>query len=107
PLTAPAKPSTGNGGESGFPRGTSWMLGELVAPRFLLLYAYVAAAAYVHLRGRVRHRLQRQLTHPSNVVAPVHALIYAAPAVPRSPLLDPRAFPEVAVLRDHWREMRA
>src|SRR4029434_1765933 len=85
----------------------SWMLGELVAPRFLLLYAYVAAAAYVHLRGRVRHRLQRQLTDHCTVFAPLNVLISAASAVPRSPLLDPRAFPEVAVLRDHWREMRA
>jgi beta-hydroxylase len=83
------------------------MLGELVAPRFLLLYVYVASAAYVHLRGRVRHRLQRQLTDHSTVFAPLNVLIYAASAVPRSPLLDPRAFPETAFLREHWQEMRA
>ena len=83
------------------------MLGELVAPRFLLLYAFVASAGYVHMRGRVRHRLQRQLTDHSTVFAPLNVLIYAASAVPRTPLLDPRAFPELTVLRDHWREMRA
>lgn len=83
------------------------MLGELVAPRFLLLYAYVASATYVHLRGRVRHRLQRQLTDHSTVFAPLNVCMYAASAVPRTPLLDPRAFPELGVLRDHWREMRA
>lgn len=83
------------------------MLGELVAPRFLLLYVFVGSAAYVHLRGRVRHRLQRQLTDHSTVFAPLNVLIYAASAVPRTPLLDPRAFPELAVLREHWREMRA
>jgi beta-hydroxylase len=83
------------------------MLGELVAPRFLLLYAYVASAAYVHLRGRVRHRLQRQLTDHSTVFAPLNVLIYAASAVPRRPLLDPRAFPETQLLREHWQEMRA
>jgi len=83
------------------------MLGELVAPRFLLLYAYVASAAYVHLRGRVRHRLQRQLTDHSTVFAPLNVIMYAASAVPRSPLLDPRAFPEATLLRAHWQEMRA
>jgi beta-hydroxylase len=83
------------------------MLGELVAPRFLLLYAFVASAAYVHLRGRVRHSLQRQITDHSTVFAPLNVLMYAASAVPRTPLLDPRAFPELAVLREHWPEMRA
>ena len=83
------------------------MLGELVAPRFLVLYAFVASAAYVHLRGRVRHRLQRQLTDHSTVFAPLNVIMYAASAVPRTPLLDPRDFPELAVLRDHWREIRA
>jgi beta-hydroxylase len=83
------------------------MLAELVAPRFLVLYAFVASAAYVHLRGRVRHRLQRQLTDHSTVFAPLNVLMYAASAVPRTPLLDPRAFPDLNVLREHWREIRA
>jgi beta-hydroxylase len=83
------------------------MLGELVAPRFLVLYAFVASAAYVHFRGRVRHGLQRQLTDHSTVFAPLNVLMYAASAVPRTPLLDPRDFPDLAVLREHWHEMRA
>ena len=72
-----------------------------------MLYVYVASAAYVHLRGRVRHRLQRQITDHSTVFAPINVLMYAASAVPRTPFLDPRLFPEVAVLREHWPEMRA
>jgi len=83
------------------------MLAELFAPRFLLLYAFVASAAYVHLRGRVRHGWQRQVTDHSTVFAPLNVLMYAASAVPRTPLLDPKAFPELAVLREHWRDMRA
>ena len=82
------------------------MLGELVAPRFLLVYAWVACAVYVHLRGRVRHDLQRQLTDHSTVFAPVNVVMYAASAVPNTPLLDPRQFPELAPLREHWREIR-
>jgi beta-hydroxylase len=82
------------------------MLGELVAPRFLVLYAYIASAAYVHLRGRVRHSLQRQLTDHSTVFAPINVLMYAASAVPRTPFLDARRFPELTTLREHWPEMR-
>src|SRR5262249_1815256 len=83
------------------------MLGELVAPRFLVLYAVVGSATYVHWRGRVRHSLQRQLTDHSTVFAPLNVLMYLASAVPRTPMLDPRRFPELTVLRDHWREIRA
>jgi beta-hydroxylase len=82
------------------------MLRELVAPRFVVLYVFVASALYVHLRGRVRHRFRRQVTDHSTVFAPLNVLMYAASAVPRTPLLDPRAFPDLAVLRQHWREMR-
>ena len=82
------------------------MLGTLVTTRFLLLYAFVASAVYVHLRGRVRHSLQRQFTDHSTVFAPLNVLMYMASAVPRTPILDPRAFPELNVLRDHWREIR-
>ena len=53
------------------------MLAELLAPRFLILYAFAASAAYVHLRGRVRHRLPRQLTDHSTVFAPVNVVMYA------------------------------
>jgi len=82
------------------------MLGELLAPRFLLLYAFVGSAAYVHLRGRVRHHLRRQLTDHSTVFAPVNVVMYAFSAVPRTPLLDAHAFPELAPLRENWRTMR-
>jgi beta-hydroxylase len=82
------------------------MVGELLAPRFLLVYAWLAAALYVHFRGRVRHGFNRQLTDHSTIFAPVNLLMYAASAVPRTPLLDPRAFADLAPLREHWREIR-
>jgi beta-hydroxylase len=82
------------------------MLGELLAPRFLALYAFVGSAAYVHLRGRVRHRLPRQLTDHSTVFAPVNVIMYAFSAVPRTPMLDVRDFPDLAPLRENWRTMR-
>jgi len=83
------------------------MLDQLVTPRFLFVYAWVASAAYVHYRGRVRHSLRRQLTDHSSFFAPLNVLMYAASAVPSTPLLDARDLPELAPLRDHWREIRA
>ena len=62
------------------------MLGTLVTTRFLLLYAFVASAVYVHLRGRVRHSFHRQLTDHSTVFAPLNVLMYVASAVPRTPV---------------------
>jgi len=82
------------------------VLAELLAPRFLILYAFVASAAYVHLRGRVRHRLARQLTDHSTVFAPVNVVMYAFSAVPRTPLLDAGDFPDLEPLRANWRVMR-
>src|SRR5262245_14516351 len=82
------------------------MLGTLFTTRFLLLYAFVASAAYVHLRGRVRHSFQRQVTDHSTVFAPLNVLMYMASAVPRTPLLDPYAFPDLTPLRTNWRDMR-
>jgi len=82
------------------------MLGGLLAPRLLVVDAWVAAAVYVHWRGRVRHRLRRQLTDHSTFFAPLNVLMYAASAVPRTPLLDAHAFPDLEPLRTHWREIR-
>jgi len=81
-------------------------MGELVAPRFLLLYAWVASALYVHFRGRVRHDFNRQITDHSTIFAPINCLLYAASAVPRTPRLDPRDFSDLTPLRDHWHEIR-
>ena len=83
------------------------MLGELLTPRFLVAYTWAACALYVHRRGRVRHTPQRQLTDHSTVFAPLNVLMYAASAVPNRPLLDARDFPDLAPLREHWREIRA
>ena len=82
------------------------MLGALLAPPALAIEVWGCAACYVHWRGRVRHGLQRQLTDHSTFFAPLNVLMYAASAVPNTPLLDARAFPNLAPLREHWREIR-
>src|SRR5262245_7693016 len=82
------------------------MLRVLLTPQMMALEVWGLAALYVHLRGRIRHRLQRQLTDHSTFFAPLNVLMYAASAVPRTPLLDARAFSELAPLRGQWRMIR-
>lgn len=52
------------------------MIAQVLAPKFLVLYAFLLSAVSVHCRGRVRHRFSRQLTDHSTLFAPVNALLY-------------------------------
>jgi len=79
---------------------------NLLAPKFIVLYVFVASALFVHFRGRVRHKLTKQLADHSTIMAPYNALMYLFSAVPAKPILDPRALPELDVLRANWQVMR-
>lgn len=68
--------------------------------------AWIAAAVYVHFRGKVRHRLRRQLTDHSTFFAPYNVLVELLSATPRRPVLDPRSIPRLAELRAHWKVFR-
>ena len=68
---------------------------EFLALKFDVPYVFVLAAAYVHFRGRVRHRLLRQITGHSTLMAPYNVLMCLFSAVPNQPFLD--RFPEQAV----------
>jgi len=82
------------------------ILASMLAPKFLFLYAYAAAAIYVHFRGHVRHRFLRQLSDHSTVTAPYSVLMYAFSAVPNRPYVDLERFPELAPLTRNWRTIR-
>lgn len=82
------------------------MLAQALAPKFLVLYAFLLSALFVHFRGKVRHRFTRQLTDHSTLFAPINALLYAFSAVPSKPFLDVRAFPELDRLRENWQTIR-
>ena len=43
-------------------------LPNLLAPKFFVLYAFIASAVYVHYRGAVRHRFYRQITDHSTIM---------------------------------------
>jgi beta-hydroxylase len=83
------------------------MLGVLLAPKFLVLYTFLASATYVHCRGRVRLSFLRQLTDHSTFVAPINCFMYAFSAVPNRPILDLADFPELNPLQENWRLIRA
>lgn len=82
------------------------MIASLLAPKLLVLYAWVVSAAYVHLRGRRRHRITRQLFEPSSYLAPYNAFVYLFSPDRRARFFDVGAFPELAPLRDNWKVIR-
>src|SRR5438046_9355693 len=82
------------------------MLENLLAPKFIVLYVFVASAMYVHYRGRIRHGFLRQLTHHSSLMAPYNALMYLFSAVPNRPFVDVSGFPELSPLRHNWQPIR-
>ena len=73
----------------------------------LILAAYAACIAYVHVRGKVRHKLSRQLSDHSSFLAPLNCFMYLFSKVPNTPYLTPNAFPEMQKLTDNWEVIRA
>ncbi|MBU9399912.1 lipid A hydroxylase LpxO [Burkholderia multivorans] len=74
--------------------------------RWVLLIVFLACVVYTHRRGRVRHRFFRQLSDHSTFTAPLNCFSYAFSAVPTTPFIDTRHFPELEALRREWRTFR-
>ena len=74
--------------------------------RILVPAVFVAASLYMHLRGRVRLKLLRQLGNHATLMAPYNVLMYVFSAVPARPIVQRRDFPELDVLRDNWEVIR-
>ncbi len=81
-------------------------LAFLFTPKLIAFYLLVASATYVHLRGRVRHPLLRQLTDHSTLVAPYNVLMYLFSAVPNRPFVSVDTFPDLKKLSDNWQTLR-
>lgn len=83
------------------------MIGYLsTLPKFLVLLLFAATGAYVHMRGRIRHSIPRQLTDHSTIMAPYNTLMYLCSAVPARPFIDTAHFPELQVLQANWQAIR-
>lgn len=76
------------------------------APKFIVLYVFLASVLYVHWRGRVRLPFLRQLVNHSALLAPINAVLYLFSAVPARPYIDRAGFPELDLFRDNWRTIR-
>ncbi|HEU4653854.1 MAG TPA: aspartyl/asparaginyl beta-hydroxylase domain-containing protein [Steroidobacteraceae bacterium] len=82
------------------------MITQVLSVRYLILLAFIAAATYVHLRGRVRHSVVRQITDHSTVMAPYNVVMYMFSKVKATPYVDVRQFPELAPLQANWETIR-
>lgn len=75
-------------------------------PRFLILYTFILCGLVVHFRGKVRHKLSRQLLDHSTIMGPYNCFVYATSAVPNTPYVPMERFPELAPLSEHWQTIR-
>lgn len=75
-------------------------------PKLMVLLLFVATGIYIHLRGRVRHTLARQLTDHSTFMAPYNTLMYVFSAVPAKPFIELQHFPQLDCLRENWQTIR-
>ena len=72
----------------------------------IVLLLFAASGAVVHLRGRVRHKLGRQVFDHSTFTAPMNVFMYAFSRVPTTPYLEPASFPHLRKLSDNWQVIR-
>src|SRR5690606_12985242 len=79
---------------------------ELSLTKIILIGLFIAAAVYVHKRGRVRHGFWRQVSDQSTFLAPINALLYLTSRVPNRPYIDVAEFPELKPLQENWTLIR-
>ena len=61
--------------------------------KWVVVFVYLTAILTVHLRGRVRFSLSRQLLDHSSIVAPMNLFMYLLSGVPHTPYLPIKSFP--------------
>src|SRR5688572_24448593 len=83
----------------------TWTLSSL-QPRHWVLLVFLSSALFIHFRGKDRFELKRALDF-TILLAPINALMVLFSRVPASAAyVDPRAFPDLAPLREHWQVIR-
>ena len=68
---------------------------------------YCFAVLHIHLRGKVRLPLRRQLFDHSSFMAPINLFMHLFSRVPSTPYLPVRAFADLAPLQANWQQIRA
>lgn len=83
------------------------LIQTLLAPKFIILYVYIASLAYTQFRGKIRVKFTRQVFDHSFILSPINAIMYLFSAVPtQQPFLELKRFPELTKLRDNWQVIR-
>jgi beta-hydroxylase len=67
---------------------------------------YVFSILHIHLRGRVRLPLRRQLFDHSSFMAPINLFMHLFSRVPSTPYIPVREFAELAPLEANWQLIR-
>src|SRR5437764_14920693 len=74
---------------------------------WLAMGVYLISVLHVHLRGRVRLPLRRQLVDHSTFMAPINVFMHLFSRAPSTPFIPAAELPELGVLQQHWRTIRA
>jgi len=82
------------------------MIAHILRPEYIVVATWLAAGAYVHYRGKVRHPLSRQISDHSTVLAPVNCFMYFFSGVPNRPYVERARLPELDRVRDNWMVIR-
>jgi beta-hydroxylase len=74
--------------------------------KWAVVSVYLLAICHVHLRGKVRLPLLRQLFDHSSFVAPLNMFMHLFSGVPQTPYLPARDFRELRILESNWETIR-
>ncbi len=70
--------------------------------KWFIIGLFFCCVAYVHFRGKVRHRFFKQLFDHSAVVAPFNVFMYLFSKVPTTPYISVDLFPELEKITSAW-----
>jgi beta-hydroxylase len=74
--------------------------------KWFLIALFLGSIGYVHFRGRVRHRIFKQIFDLSGFLAPINVFMYAFSKVKADPYVPVSQFPELAPLAENWKIIR-
>lgn len=75
--------------------------------KWALVAYYLFSVLHIHLRGKVRLPLRRQLFDHSSFMAPINVFMHLFSRVPSTPYIPVREFAELAPLEANWQVIRA
>ena len=75
--------------------------------KWAVISIYVISISFVHLRGKVRLPLFRQLFDHSSIVAPMNLFMYLFSGVPYTVYFPVKQFSGLELLEENWELIRA